>query len=246
MQLKFLQWNILYKENPDAIIETLVKIDADILCLQELTTNSSFNPKLDIPSKISKHLGLSYYFAKAQEWNIIEKRILGEGIFSKFPLENTLHTYLNPPSHEPTDFGTEGRVFVEAGVDINGKKLTVATTHLSYSHKFENTPQRKKEFSVLLDILRKKKDKFIFSGDLNAAPNSEGIQSINRILKSCGPDYKEKTFTHKYFEMEGFIVNDLDYRIDYVFATPDIKILKSEIPHVQPSDHLPILVEFEI
>jgi len=36
MKIKLLQWNILYKENIDNIISELKRIDADIVCVQEL------------------------------------------------------------------------------------------------------------------------------------------------------------------------------------------------------------------
>ncbi len=42
MLIKVLQWNILYSEKAEEIPKALKKIDADITCLQKITTRSLF------------------------------------------------------------------------------------------------------------------------------------------------------------------------------------------------------------
>lgn len=83
-------------------------------------------------------------------------------------------------------------------------------------------------------------------GDFNSAPDSSTIKKIETRLKAIGPDYSELTFTTKPFQHEAFRVDGLEWRLDYIFATSDIKVLSSKIIETDYSDHLPILAEIEV
>ena len=63
---------------------------------------------------------------------------------------------------------------------------------------------------------------------------------------NLGPDYHEKTWTTKPFSYNGFSENSLNWRLDFVFGTKDIKVISSEIIKTDLSDHLPILIKIEI
>ena len=86
----------------------------------------------------------------------------------------------------------------------------------------------------------------IFTGDLNITPNTESIKLIEKHLKNCGPNYNESTWTTKPFDFMGFKETKLKWRVDYVFASKDVKVLNSKIIKTKYSDHLPILVEIEV
>ena len=86
---------------------------------------------------------------------------------------------------------------------------------------------------------------FIFTGDLNLSPNAKSIRLIEKELKHCGPDYKEPTWTTKPFSFMGFEETKLKWRLDYIFASKDVKIINSKIIKTRYSDHLPIILEIE-
>ncbi len=71
MIIKLLQWNIYYKKDVRNILKLLQKIDADIVCLQELTT-SSRNKITDVPAFLGERLDFSYYFKAGNTWNLPE------------------------------------------------------------------------------------------------------------------------------------------------------------------------------
>jgi endonuclease/exonuclease/phosphatase (EEP) superfamily protein YafD len=56
----------------------------------------------------------------------------------------------------------------------------------------------------------------------------------------------KNTWTTKPFDYGDFSEHGLNWLLDYVFAAADIKIVSSEIISTEYSDHLPILVTFEI
>ena len=59
-----------------------------------------------------------------------------------------------------------------------------------------------------------------------------------------------KIFKHRtdvaYFDYKDFKETKLRWRLDYVFASKDIRVIRSKIIKTKFSDHLPILVEFEM
>jgi endonuclease/exonuclease/phosphatase family metal-dependent hydrolase len=154
--------------------------------------------------------------------------------------------YLTAKKHNPLNATVEGRVYLENKYEINGKIITIATTHLGYSHKFRATKTRLVENQNLCAILRKKIDNYIFCADLNSTKNGLIRKNISKYIKNCGPELNRPTWTTKPFDYHGFKEDQLKYRIDYVFSTNDMNISKSTIINTEFSDHLPILVEFEI
>jgi len=68
---------------------------------------------------------------------------------------------------------------------------------------------------------------------------------LSKHLLHVGPDFKQNTWPTKPFDYHGFKENDLSWRLDYIFATKDVRVKKVEIINTQYSDHLPILLEVE-
>lgn len=249
MNIKILQWNVLYKEAPERIASAISAINPDIICGQELMQRLGSNPIIDSARQVAEQIGYQYIYQIADTWTgRADKENQGNAIFSKFPIKSSSFIYLQTPKQNPPDPEHEGRVYLEVELDIHGKTLTVGTTHLSYSHQFQVTDHRKKEINNLLEILGKKQESFIFTGDLNSVPDSYTLQEIQKIehFQSPGPSFDQKTWTTKPFDYRGFKEDKLNWRLDYVFATQDIQVVSSKIVETSVSDHLPILLEIEI
>jgi len=249
MQISLLQWNVWYKEDPDKIIQLIKELNPDVICAQEFIQHSKLQPPLDTAKYIADKLSYKYFFQVSESWtNRPEKETQGNAIFSKLPIVNKRFEYIQPPKTNPVNAAEEGRVYVELTVEKEGKRIIFSTTHLSYTPFFEMTEQRKNEANNLLEILKKKKQSFIFTGDLNAAPDSFLINSINNLnyLKHLGPDFSEKTWTTKPFDKDGFAENELNWRLDYIFGTKNIVVEEIKIIETDVSDHLPIFARLVI
>jgi endonuclease/exonuclease/phosphatase family metal-dependent hydrolase len=236
--VKIIQWNVLFKEKVENIVGFLREINADVICLQELRVDDA----KDVPKLIAKELGLNYHFVQAHKCgNIVQ----GNGIFSKHPIVERNHLFVQEPKGEDVKAWDEGRVIAEADIDINGKIVKIATVHLSYTHKFQETEQKLKESGELIDYVKEQSKNFIIAGDFNVSPKSQTIKEISKYLKHCGPASEEPTFTTKPFEYEGFKETELRWRLDYAFCTNDIEVRSSEIVKTDFSDHLPIIIDFD-
>lgn len=238
-----MQWNVWYKEKIEDIATFLINNKSDVICLQELSIN---NPDQSITNAVEYIAGVLGYDFAHQEISLEENDMkLANAIFSKHPIISSKSAWIN----EPTGTGhydDEYRAYVEANINIDGELLCVATVHMSYTNAFEPTPRKLKETDELMTQISGKSGRYILTGDFNAVPDSEVINKITEKLVNVGPDTTYKTWTTKPFSYDGFDANALDWRLDYIFSTDDITILDSKILDTSLSDHLPILVSFEV
>lgn len=248
MTIKLLQWNIWYKEKPENVAELIKHIDPDIVCLQEVTVNYPHQEIKNVPDYLAKESGLNLHFQEAQYWPTDEGRALqGNAILSKHYFVSQTHTFIQDQKHQDfDDYSREGRVLVFGQFDIKGQPITIATTHMSYNHRFEETEMKILEEDNLLKVISEYDRNFILTGDFNVTPKSRLVSELEKTLINAGPDYPHNTWTTKPFSYNGFEENELNWRLDYVFTTSDIKVINSEIIQTDYSDHLPVLVEIGI
>lgn len=237
--ISLLQWNIWCKQPIEAVIAAIKTWQPDIICIQECIEFQNKNTA----DQVADSLGFYHVYSAAQHWqNSDTKSEQGNAIFSRFPIVASKSVFVQSEREKPADGSDEGRTYLEAEIQIEDTTLTVATTHLSYSPQFEYTPKRAAEADKLAALLKDKKESFIFTGDLNSPPSSPIFETICKILKHVGPDMEQPTWPTKPFDYHGWQEDELRWRIDYAFATPDIAIESAEIISTDVSDHLPILV----
>ena len=233
--MKILQWNIWYKEDINNIVEELKRIDADVVCIQELSFIGDDRNSVKVLNEIYPYI----YYEVADTF--LDSRSQCNAILSKYPFINKNKSYLQEPGTDKNDYSKEGRIYLEVSIDYNDKVYNIGTTHLSYTHKFEETELKDKEVNKLMDII-KNKNSYIFTGDLNTIKTSK---YINKISEYYINNDTTNTWTTKPFSYNGFVANELDYKLDYVFTSNDINIQSIEVVDTIYSDHLPILCEID-
>lgn len=250
MKIKILHWNIWFQEKAENILRVVKKVDPDILCFQEVTTGSKFNDKKDVAKFIADKLNYNYNFSNSHKYEFPitpkgEVNYGGNAIFSRFHIIKNSNFYIINPKDSPKQ-KYERRTCAVSDIRIGKKIFKVATTHKSYSGGFIEDKEKINETKKLVAFFKKHPKNLIFTGDLNLESSSKSIALIEKELKHCGPDYSKPTWTTKPFLFRGFKETKLKWRLDYVFASKNIKILNSKIIKTKYSDHLPILIEIDI
>lgn len=246
MNISILQWNIWYKEDLKNISKFIKSQNADVVCLQELTINSKDQSIKDGPAYIAEQLGYNYYCKELPiESTEGENLMLANGIFSRFPIVAKRFAWTNEPKNKG-GYDDEFRAYVEVTLEVEGGNISIGTTHMSYTHRFEPTPNKKRETDLLVKNLKEHNARFIFTGDLNALPGSYTISSIEGLMQNAGPDFEKKSWATKPFSYNGFEETELKWRLDYVFTTKDLKVLSSKIVETDYSDHLPVLTNLSV
>jgi endonuclease/exonuclease/phosphatase family metal-dependent hydrolase len=243
MNLSVLQWNIWFQEDIENIVKTLKAVNADIVCLQELTKYHHDQSHSDTIKYVADELKFHVYASEPMGRDDVARKQFN-AIFSRMPLTAKTQTWINTPIGIG-GASDEYRAYIEATVHVGSTELRIATTHMSYVDRFEMTDRKKQETEKLIEQI-KGKSSLIFTGDLNASPETYTVQKIEEHLQNAGPEYGIKTWTTKPFKHNDFEENDLNWRLDYVFATPNVNVVTSKIIDTPYSDHLPILTEFRI
>lgn len=232
--VRVMQYNIRYGVGMDGNfdIDRLIKVmedaKADVIILNEVDKNySNRSNNMHMAEYIAEKLEMNFVF----EPSIIIKdppnpnREVGNAVLTKQDLK-----------HIETLFFSEGdqwpRVITKCEINYDdGRKLYVAVSHYGLTES-----GRIKQAQETLDFLSDVDDyPVIFSGDLNAYPDSEPI----RIISS---KYHDAFRTRNDFYT--FPANNPNRRIDYIFGNDKVTFRNNaRVILTQASDHLPIMVD---
>ncbi len=214
------------KINYQLMADTIIKCGADIVGLNEMRSddeNTPYDRQAEILSELTE---LKYhYFAKAIE--VKEDDIsysYGNAIISRYPIISA-ETILIP---DPVPKKGETRCILKAKLE-NG--VTVLVTHFGLRE-----VEQENAVSTVIDNIEK--EKCILMGDFNLTPENEIINPIRERMVDTACKFESKLLS--------FPSDIPDRKIDYIFATSDMKILDADIPVIVASDHRPHTAEIDI
>ena len=132
----------------------------------------------------------------------------------------------------------------------NGSQFLVFNTH--FDHKGDIARSKSVEL-VLKQIAEINTDNLpvIFMGDLNLTPESEPVQRVKQVLNDAKETSRELPYGPE-GTANGFDYNSpLDKRIDYIFVSGQIEVLKYAVlsdskNRRYPSDHLPVFAKIRL
>ena len=166
-------WNVWWRFGPweeraPAIVETLRRLDADIVCLQEVwgaDDGSTFSGVL------GESLGMEHAFATELE---LDGLSFGNAILSRWPITSSDHRRLPAP-----DGQDEQRTVVRAEIEGPRGPLQVFCTHLNW--RFDHSAARQEQVRFIAEWIAASKPRTyppILCGDLNASPDSEEVRML--------------------------------------------------------------------
>ena len=231
-------WKVLHapKKLEKNMIKELKKLKPDILALVEVDTGSIRSEFKDEAKDISKKIGLKNVIEKVKYpvtgWlslfhyvPILDKQ--ANALVSRYKLKNIKYHVF----HEGTK-----RMVIEATINFKKQKVTLLLAHLALGGK-----TRKKQINELIKIVNKINNPVILMGDFNTF---EGDKEIKSLLKKT--HLKDKMCLDK---------KDVHLtepscapirRLDYILTSPKLKVHNYQILKFPFSDHLPLMVDFEV
>ncbi len=199
----------------DGIAAVIKDSGAEIIALQEVERFSIRTGFRDQIKYIADKLSMQYAFGKSL--NILNGEY-GNGILSKYPIEE----------YEVNELPSEGeqRTLLKAGLNINGRRISIYNTHLGL-----NQSERNGQIEEIVKLVEADKY-FVITGDFNTKADKLGPITESYIdCASFGDNYNRATF-----EEDG-----LKERIDYIFASGEFEIKAYDVPVSEASDHYPVI-----
>lgn len=243
MRIDVMQWNVWFEQDIEKVVDVLKEHDPDVICLQELTQGYKEQTRDNTWEYITRELG---FYAVHQTMPVIsgtDSWLQANAIFSRYPIIHHKEHWIHSPSPQDVASGKDQfRGYLEAVIDLeDGPQVTVGTGHMSFGEE-----ENKAETEKLLKIIAQRDERYFMTMDSNSEPDSERMQKIGRVLVHAGPPFDEKTWTTKPHITPAFSATELDKRYDYVYTTPDVKVVDARILQTDVSDHLPILVTADV
>lgn len=230
LTLKVMTFNIRYGKGWDErwdlerTAAVIREANPDLVGIQEVDREwSSRSQFKDIISELAERLGMFYVFGPAMDKAPgFPGGKFGNAILSRYPLEETWSKSLPGEGM--------GRGLVGARIRLEGYPVTMITTHLGLS-----SMDRLFQVMDILTFLEQISDPMIITGDWNALPGAEEVRLMaNRFLDVQAVSGQETigTFLQK--------DNGARPRIDYIFASPEFGVERTDVIETNASDHLPI------
>lgn len=208
------------------ILGGLKKILPDYFLAFSLTANR-INEYLKVPFKVEEGLAI-----------FVKKTLL---------IKQHKHKHLVGRTNSPVDFEKGKEVAQAQWVKIGNKNkyFWVVNFHgISQPGNKLDTTARLKQSKGLAKILKALKGPKILCGDFNLMPNTESIRIIERVgMKNLITKYKIKN-TRNSISWKHY--KNKQYFADFTFASPEIKAQSFKVPYVLASDHLPMVLNFNI
>lgn len=224
------------KRDEGRIAEVIAAYSPDVVALQELDMARRRSRGADQALHIAQRLQMDFHFHPAMH---LEEEKYGDAILSRLPL-HLVKTGILPTAKSRWAFEPRGALLVR--LETGGSSLHVVNTHLGLSFR-----ERKAQIEALLGPEWMQpglsEERFILCGDFNALPRSQVYKKAAarlRDVQHAPPHHRARaTFSSAYPLL----------RLDYIFATPDLKVTHVEVPRTPlirvASDHLPLIADFE-
>ena len=126
-------------------------------------------------------------------------------------------------------------------MDIDGKQLQIINVHGIWTIDKLDDERTLEQLKIILSSIREDIPSIVV-GDFNLLPNSDSITTISKKMINLILKYNVKT-TRPTFD-DGLDKGDLV--CDYIFVNDKVKVNNFKVLNSKASDHLPLILDFEI
>ncbi len=210
----------------ELMASVIKSLDADVVGLQEMRGEGADPDYTAQVEKLSELCGMKYYYF-ARAIDVKNKGPYGNGIISKLPIVNAEVIPIPDPPTRISGHGYETRCILKA--ELEGG-LTVLVTHFGL-----NPDEQQNAVKTVAEAIRDQG--CVLMGDFNVTPENRVLEPIRRKMRD----------TAELFDSEklSFPSDKPDRKIDYIFVTPDVKVIDADIPPIVASDHRPYIIEIQ-
>lgn len=257
----------LFVSNNEKLFDFLLKRNADILCLQEVsekideTAISSYLSK-DFIDKAAKDLEYSFFsptwiiksfrkenFHKEKKYFMDLGGFVNAGGYIKTKYKIIHSSLIFVQDNAPKVINGENfpeedsKAFQVVDVELEGlKKLRIINYHGIWTQDKLGNQRTLDACKRIFDVAEEVEYPVIIAGDFNLFPETESIKVFKDDFVSLVDKYNIQTTRPKTNELSNLKRNV----VDYIFITKDVKVNSFEVLDSDVSDHLPLILDFEL
>lgn len=233
MVIKVVSWNIWFGKHYHEISKHLQVAEADIIALQEVI--QELDGKQNTAENLAKELGYHWKYEETMQLEYEGRMVSwGNAILSK-------HKILSTQFHELST-GDDRRTALQALIEIDGKEISVTSTHIVHTHQQPSALQEE-QVKTLFETLPT--ENAIVMGDFNALPESNAVKFMSERLQNSDTQL-DPSWSMYVDGCEICKVDQLIHRLDYIFTTKEFKVHLFQTDYSKGSDHLPIAASLEV
>lgn len=250
MKLKVIQLNIWRGKLLTNALQFINEENPDIILLQEVySTELSGMPVTHrlyqaLQEKLPEYK--SAYGAAFTDTTKLGDIESGNAIFSKFEILETTNTFFDVPyktfdEQSQTDFSYNPQTILGAKLDVNGVEVNAFSVHGIWGRDGLDSDRRLQMGKIIIEQIQGKKN-VILGGDFNLRPDTKTVKNIEQHVESVFGETLTRTFNLEHKKAGGYKTA----AVDMLFASRNIKVISKKCPDINVSDHLPLVVEFEV
>ncbi len=238
-RLRVATFNIHHGASPADVLDlvrtarVIRDLRVDAVGLQEVDRHwSDRSGFVDQAAWLGRRLGMHHAYGANLDLDPLTpgepRRQYGTAVLSRWPILSSSNTPL------PLFPGHEQRGLLRTSLNVRGRRVTFAVTHLQHNDNLE----REQQAARIVELLGTRPRRTVLTGDLNATAETPEITTLTSVFDDVWPAAGDG---------EGFTYDALDphARIDYVLASPDLAPVTARVVTEDPeaSDHLPMVTE---
>ncbi len=256
----------LFVSNNEKVITFLKNQKPDIICLQEVakSVDKSVYEKyisLDSINSATKQLMHSFYGPTSKMKDFKQKNFhkeenfyidlggfleIGNYIKSKYKIINTSNIFIKNKYKEITDWenwpGNEAKAVLVVDLELkNGEKIRIINYHGIWTKEKIGNKETLNACRKINDLAKEVNYPVIIVGDFNLFPDTQSMR-VFKDFQSLVDVYNIKTTRPSSNELSSLKRNI----VDYIFVSSGIKVTSFKVLDSDVSDHLPLILDFEI
>jgi len=207
----------------ESVARVIRKAKPDVVGLQEVhrgTWAARFSDQVEVLAELT---GMEASFGRSLLYRTGE---YGNAVLSRAPASGC-QVYCLPGE-------AERRSIFHCRIDLPGQPLDFYVTHLAAWGRLARTI-RDRQARFIAELLEDSTAPFVLTGDFNAPPGAPELEPFrtSEQLQLCG---RPGEATHRFMRQ----------RLDYIFANPAWRSLRSQVLRAGPSDHYPVVATLRL
>jgi endonuclease/exonuclease/phosphatase family metal-dependent hydrolase len=265
--MRLLSLNVaLFETNNSALSDFLLQQKPDILCLQEVTkrlddsTNEAYISKNAI-DHASSNLSFSFFAPTMIIRDFSQKNFhqkenffldfggsmeFGNYVKSKFEISKAINVFLQNQLTYVTDWSNwpdeDYRAVQVVDLVIGNEKLRILNYHGIWTKDKQGNQKALSACQKICNLAKEVDYPSIITGDFNLFPNTESISLFNKDFVNLVEKFEIKSTRPATNELSNLERNV----VDYIFVSKEITVNSLAVIDNTISDHLPLILDFNI